>query len=101
MTYQFHPDAEREFLLAIDYYEHCEPDLGYEFALEVYSTIQNILQYPLAWPIMDRKIRRCQTSRFPFGVIYSYQRSRVIILAVMHLHREPGYWKSRIPAGGN
>ena len=95
MKYLFHPEAEQEFLYAIDYYENCEKGLGYDFVLEVYSTIQNILRYPQAWPVLDKNLRRCQTRRFPYGIIYSFQKNNIIILAVMHLHREPRYWKDR------
>lgn len=43
MKYAFHPEAEAEFLDAIDYYEGCEAGLGYDFAIEVHATIENIL----------------------------------------------------------
>jgi len=95
MKYSFHPDAEEEFLQATEYYEACTGGLGYDFALEVFMTIQNILQYPKAWPILIEGIHRCQTRRFPYGVIYSIQEDQIYILAIMHLHREPGYWKKR------
>jgi len=36
-----------------------------------------------------------EASRFPYGVLYSIEPDRVYILAVMHLHRHPDYWKSR------
>ena len=101
MKYIFHPEAAEEFLYAIDYYEYCEQGLGYDFALEVYSTIQNILQFPQAWPKLDKSIRRCQTNRFPFGVFYSIGKNKIKILAVMHLHRDPDYWKVRKPATGS
>ena len=41
MTFSFHPEAESEFREAIDYYENCEPGLGYDFSIEILSTIQN------------------------------------------------------------
>jgi hypothetical protein len=47
MTFSFHPEAESEFREAIDYYEDCERGLGYDFSLEVLSTIQNIVNYPI------------------------------------------------------
>ena len=42
MNFSFHPDAEAEFFEAIDYYESCEQGLGYDFSIEVHSTIQYI-----------------------------------------------------------
>jgi hypothetical protein len=34
MSYSFHPEAEREFFEAINYYEEREADLGFDFAVE-------------------------------------------------------------------
>jgi hypothetical protein len=95
MKFDFHPEAETEFLEAIAYYESCAPGLGEDFSLEVYYTVQNILSYSHAWPIVEGDVRRCLTSRFPYGILYSIEPDRVNILAVMHLHRHPDYWKSR------
>ena len=95
MTFDFHPEAETEFLEAIAFYESCAPGLGEDFSLEVYSAVQNILSYSHAWPIVEDDVRRCLTNRFPYGVLYSIESDRVYILAVMHLHRHPDYWKSR------
>jgi toxin ParE1/3/4 len=95
MTADFHPEAEREFVEAIEYYEECSPGLGEDFSLEVYSAVQNILSYSNAWPVLEDDVRRCLISRFPFGVLYSIEKDRVYILAIMHLHRQPDCWKNR------
>jgi toxin ParE1/3/4 len=95
MMFSFHPEAETEFEEAINYYEECEPGLGEDFALEVASTIDRIIAHPKAWPILEGDIRRCMTNRFPFGVLYSGEPDGIFILAVMHLHRRPDYWKNR------
>jgi hypothetical protein len=96
MTFSFHPEAEIEFYEAIRYYDVCEEKLGYDFSIEVYSTIQNIVDYPGAWPILEDDIRRCLTNRFPYGVLYSIEPDEIFVLAVMHLHRDPDYWKERV-----
>ena len=96
MRYAFHSEAEIEFLDAIDYYELCSSGLGYDFAIEVHSTLQNILSFPKAWPILGKDIRRCQLHRFPYGIIYSEHDDIIYILAVMHLHRRPTYWQDRL-----
>jgi hypothetical protein len=95
MSYWFHPDAESEFNQAIDYYEEIETGLGYDFAIEVYTTIQRSLIYPNAWPVLEGDIRRCLVRRFPYGVLYSIEPNGLFILAIMNLHRDPDYWKHR------
>lgn len=95
MTYSFHPEAEAEFNAAIDYYEECEPGLGYDFSIEVFAGIQNIANYPAAWPVIEEDIRRCLVNRFPYGIIYQLEKSQIFILAVMPLRRHPDYWKHR------
>ena len=96
MTYSFHPEAELEFLLAIDFYEDKESGLGRDFALEINSTVERILTYPDAWPVIEEDIRRSLVKRFPFGVLYSKLEEEIVIVAIMHFNREPGYWKERI-----
>jgi len=95
MTFSFHPEAETEFFRAIDHYERDKRGLGYDFSIEVYSAIQKIIAYPLAWPVLEGEVRRCFTKRFPFAILYVVERDGIFILAVMHLHRAPGYWKNR------
>jgi len=95
MKYTFHPEARAEFLAAIDYYAKYEPGLGADFAIEVRSTIKSILSFPNAWPILAGDLRRSQTRRFPYGIIYAHDEFDIYILAAMHLHRDPEYWKGR------
>ena len=95
MKYSFHPDAEKELNEAIAYYNECQNGLGLEFAKELYLSIQNILSFPHAWAPLSANTRRCLTNRFPYGVIYQIADEEVFIIAVMHLNREPNYWKKR------
>jgi plasmid stabilization system protein ParE len=95
MNFRFHPDAEIEFNHAIDYYEECQKHLGLEFAQEVYATIHRIIDFPDAWQPMTDKTRRCLTNRFPFGIVYQHLNNEIIIIAIMHQHQKPSYWKNR------
>lgn len=96
MKFSFHPEAEEEFLVAIDYYENCKEGLGYDFSLEIYETIDRVISYPKAWTMLETDIHRCLVNRFPYGIIYTIEKKEVLVLAVMHLHRDPGYWKRRV-----
>jgi len=77
--------------------ESSELGLGYQCAIEIVAAVERIKANPGMWPVSDDQVRRCLVHRFPYGVIYSVdeQRSRVLNLAVMHLHRQPGYWSGR------
>jgi len=99
MSISFHSEADEEFLAAVVYYDDCEPGLGLDFAREVLATVQNALDYPEMWPEIEPEIRRCLVHRFPYGVLYSLESRGIFILAVMHLHRDPDYWKDRLRTG--
>lgn len=96
MKYFFHPAARREFIESIDYYEKCQTGLGRRFAMEIFATIQLILQFPDAWPMLSKNTRRCLSRRFPFGVVYQVLGNEIIVIAVMQLNRKPGYWQDRL-----
>ena len=89
--------ASDELDAAIEYFEREQEGLGDEFALEVENTIERILDNPLAWQIVEEGARRCRTHRFDYGLVYRLlSEDEVEIVAVMHLKRQPGYWRGRI-----
>ena len=92
----FHPEAEKEFQKSINYYEDCQEGLGYELAREIYNSRQSIMEYPNAWPLFEGNIRRCLIHRFPYGLLYYEEDKEIYILAIMHLNRDPDYWKTRL-----
>lgn len=98
MKFSVHPKAKEELIESINYYERCSSGLGVEFAEEIYSTINRIIRFPIAWTEFSKDTRRCLTNRFPFGVVYQIHEdeNQIIIIAVMQLNKAPGYWKNRI-----
>jgi len=98
MIVHFHPDAELEFKKAIEYYELQEKQLGIRFSEEVKRTLDRIRINPVAWTSVSNNLRRALTDRFPYGILYNYNEADQIInvVAVMHLHKEPGYWRDRV-----
>lgn len=96
MSFRLHPDAEEELSEAIRCYEDVEPGLGQDFAVEIYSAVQRAVANPRAWTVLDGEVRRSLVRRFPYGVLYAEDDGGILVVAVMHLHREPGYWKGRV-----
>lgn len=91
----FHPEAEAEMMAAARYYEAQHPGLGGRFLASVQDAKNRIVFNPLLYPVIDLDVRRCLTQTFPFAVLFINHPDQVVIMAVMHLHRDPDYWKSR------
>jgi plasmid stabilization system protein ParE len=98
MKIRFLELAEQELGEAVEYYEAQELGLGFEFFEEVWSAIERIEQYPEAWQPISPRAHRCQTHRFPYGVIYQIREKEgeTLIVAIAHLHRKPSYWRNRV-----
>ena len=91
----FLEEAEQELDDAIDYYNLEKPGLGDDFLLEILSSLHRINQFPEAWQPLSENTRRCQTRRFPYGIIYSAFDDCILIVAISNLHRKPNHWKDR------
>ena len=96
MTVRFLEVARQELDEAVVHYEGESPGLGNAFLLEALAAIERIRRFPDAWHPLGNEIRRCRLRRFPYGLIYSNDRDGLLILAVAHTRREPGYWRDRI-----
>ena len=81
---------------AARFYERRREGLGLEFLNEVQRTITSILAHPQSGPSVSPNIRRRIVRRFPFGVLYAIHEKEIVVVAVAHLKRRPGYWKARV-----
>lgn len=93
---EFLPLAEEEMNEAARFYEERSPGLGRDFLDQVERTIESIAVHPHSGRQISENIRRRILGRFPFAILYSLEPDRIVIVAVMHLHRQPGYWKARL-----
>lgn len=91
----FHPDAEIEMVDAATWYENQQKNLGNRFLTSVQDAINRLKLQPNSYPLVESDVRRCLTKTFPFGVIFQIKPTRIEIIAVMHLHRDPNCWKNR------
>jgi len=95
VRFQYHPDAARELIRSVEYYEGKSPGLGAEFLDEMESVIARIMRYPDSGTLITAESKRILLRRFPFGIVYEAREDLLTITAVMHLRRNPDYWKSR------
>jgi toxin ParE1/3/4 len=91
-----HPQADAEFLLAQRRYSDANPLLGRRFYDETTSVFRRIIEHPLRYKQFDPPARRLFANGFPSAVIYVAKPDTTWIIAVMHVRRQPSYWKERI-----
>ena len=92
----FHPDAESEYLTALEWYRERSLTAALDFEAEVSRAIARIDEAPDRWPVYFAVCRRYILHQFPFSVVYRVVASRVIVLATTHGHKRPGYWRKRL-----
>lgn len=95
MRYVFHPEALSEYAEAVQYYTEQRIEVAQSFIDAIEDTVYRIRESPTRYIVIEEDVRRCMTRRFPYGILYTIEQDYILILAVMHCSREPGYWKSR------
>jgi len=95
IAYAFHPDADAELGEAAHFYEAQMPGLGKSFAAEVERTIALVREFPEAGSSVGARRRRVLVARFPYSIVYRQDPDSIVIVAVAHQRRRPGYWRGR------
>lgn len=93
---EFHPEAEAEYLTSLTWYRERSLHAAISFEREFQLTIRKIEKFPQRWPLYFDNCQRYILCQFPFSVVYRAFPSRILIVAVAHGHRRPGYWTGRI-----
>lgn len=88
--------AREEVCEAAEYYAAISTGLGVAFKRELYQLMRLVATMPEAWPSVGPDTRKCLLTRFPYLVIYAVLPEGLLVLAVGHQHRKPGYWRERV-----
>jgi hypothetical protein len=80
---------------AADEYDEAKPDLGDEFLSDVERSMKLIINGPHRWPPVGPRHHRVILHRFPYSIIYRFNETEVIVVAIAHNRRRPGYWAAR------
>ena len=91
----FHPATAIEIKSSFDWYQEQVKGLGNDFIQELEEAFHSIQSIPFTWPKMGKSHRRFVLSRFPYSIIYKVLDETIFVVAIMHNHRNPGYWNDR------
>jgi len=91
----FHPEPEVEYLEAIVYYNEklkgSAATFHWKLRLLPHRSLKCLIDGQ-AWMKMHRYLMH----RFPYGLLSTIEDGYILVVAVMHLRRQPGYWQDCI-----
>lgn len=94
MNRKFLDEARDEFDAAVAWYADRDPSLGVRLIDDIEDCVRRIQADPLRFVRVGNR-RSCSAKLFPYQVVYEVVDEVVVIVAVAHTSRRPGYWKRR------
>jgi len=95
---RFHRLASQEYLRAWRAYARLRSRTALRFQDAVSAAVRRIAGAPQSWPIYSGPYRWARVRRFPYVLYYRILSSTdVLVVAVAHGRRRPGYWLRRSP----
>jgi plasmid stabilization system protein ParE len=94
--YYFEPATQQELEEAADFYDLESPGLGMRFGDAVKDVIENLLEFSESCPVRLGETRKLVLARYPYSILYRIDGGRVVVSAVAHQSRRPGYLGDRI-----
>ena len=92
----FHPEASREFRAALLWYGRQSRRAAQGLQREVERVVAILAATPDRYPFYDDTYHEAALTRFPYSLIYRVRPDGdMLIIAVAHASREPGYWQGR------
>lgn len=93
---ELHAAAQAELAEAAGWYAEREPAAAVRFVDVIAEALETIGAMPLAFPLIagGAGARRMRIRRFPYVLIYVTSPS-LVVLAIAHTRRKPGYWRKR------
>ena len=93
---RFVAPARRELLAEVAYYSKKELGLGSRFLAAVEDATARALAYPLTGTRASENTRRLVLKDFPFALVYRPDENGIVVFALAHHARRPGYWSDRM-----
>ena len=95
MRIELHPEARRDFDEAFDWYAARSINAAANFAAEVDAAMKRIAAFPEHSARIDDRHRVTLLNRFPYHVVYRVTEEAIVVIALAHGARRPGFWRTR------
>jgi toxin ParE2 len=93
---RFLKPAEAEVDEAAAYFDEQRPGLGDRFEQDLLAAVNFVIEHPLSGMSLTKHVRKQRLRTFSYNLIYVIDELEIVIVAVAHHRRRPGYWYSRL-----
>lgn len=87
--------ASDEAVEATEWYRERSEDIALAFVVEVRGALARIEEAPETWPSHHHGTQRKLLNRFPYEIVYRLLPDKILVVAIAHCKRRPGYWRRR------
>lgn len=98
MRIRLDEEADKELSGATAQIEAQRTGFGDQFVAAVAAVGDQLLAFPQSGQKIRGGFRRILLNQFPYQLIYRVEGDEIMIYAVAHQSRRPGYWRKRLPA---
>ena len=89
------PRAGADITGAFRWYQSQRTGLGVQFLAQLRAAYERILDGPLKYQDLRSGIRRALLRRFPYAVYFALDAEIIVVIAVLHVSRDPAEWRRR------
>ena len=93
---RFLPAAEIDLLAEVAYYSKARAGLGLRFQSAIEHAFARACTFPMSGRPSAKATRQMLVKGFPFNVVYRPREAEILIVAIAHQSRQPGYWLARV-----
>ena len=101
MKLRYHPDARAELRAAMHIGEKERPGRGIALQELVRVVERRVRRCPRSAPRWPRvrapfEVRRAVVRKTPYVVVYMLLPDQIVVVAIAHTRKSPGYWRERL-----
>jgi plasmid stabilization system protein ParE len=93
------PFARAEFREAIAWYRARSVGAARRFNEEVAVVERLLILHPRIGKKIEADVRSICVNDYPYTLVYVIEKEEIVVVALAHHSRRPGYWKDRLRDG--
>lgn len=95
-TFRVEPEADEDLFQAANWYDEQRPGIGWEFLAAMEALLRAVQERPDSFPEEQPGVRAALRRPWPYKVYFQVTEEATRVFAVIHAHRNPYTWRTRL-----